>query len=258
LEKPEFMEWITYLLLIIPLAIAPGIAIALFIYFRDKYEKEPFRLLRGCFLFGMLSIVPAAIIEMVEGLMGFSETGGIAMILVYAFIGVGLVEELSKFFFLRVYAYPKKDFNEPFDGIVYSVMVAMGFATAENILYAITHGLETTLLRMFTAVPLHATCGIILGFYVGLAKFRPNPVKYILLGLLLAILVHGAYDFFLFQQDYPALAVMAFLSLAAAVAVSFIAIRSSQKASPFKAIKSTGEITNDFHSESGNNPPQIN
>jgi protease PrsW len=250
------MEWITYLLLIIPLAIAPGIAIALFIYFRDKYEKEPFRLLRGCFLFGMLSIVPAVIIEMVEGLLGFDESGGIAMILVYAFIGVGLVEELSKFFFLRVYAYPKQAFNEPFDGIVYSVMVAMGFATAENVLYAITHGLETTLLRMFTAVPLHATCGIILGFYVGLAKFRPKPAKYILLGLLLAFLVHGAYDFFLFQQDYPALGVMAFVSLAAAIGVSFIAIHSSQKVSPFKSIKSSSGINDPSNSE--NNPPQIN
>jgi RsiW-degrading membrane proteinase PrsW (M82 family) len=232
-QSPFTMEWITYLLLIIPLAIAPGIAIALFIYFRDKYEKEPFRLLRGCFLFGMLSIVPAALIELGEGVFGFNEQGNIVMLLAYAFIGVGLVEELSKYFFVQVYAYPKAAFNEPFDGIVYSVMVAMGFATAENILYAIQHGLGTTLVRLFTAVPLHATCGIIMGFYLGLAKFRPGPFKYILLGLVLATLIHGAYDFFLFQQDYPALMVMAFVSLGAAVAISFIAIRSHQKRSPF-------------------------
>jgi RsiW-degrading membrane proteinase PrsW (M82 family) len=229
------MEWVTYLLLIIPLAIAPGIAIAFFIYFRDRYEKEPFRLLRGSFLFGMLSIVPAALIEMAEGLVGFDETAGIVTLVFYAFLGVGLVEELSKFFFVRVYAYRKPAFNEPFDGIVYSVMVAMGFATTENILYAIQHGLGTTVVRLFTAVPLHATCGIIMGFYLGLAKFRPGPFKYVLLGLLLATLIHGAYDFFLFQQDYPALMVLAFVSLAAAVAVSFIAIRSHQKRSPFKA-----------------------
>jgi RsiW-degrading membrane proteinase PrsW (M82 family) len=235
------MEIVSYLLLIIPLAIAPGIAIALFVYFRDKYEKEPFRLLRGCFLFGMLSVVPAALIELVEGLLGFDETGSIGMLIAYAFIGVGLVEELSKFFFVRVYAYPKPAFNEPFDGIVYSVMVAMGFATAENILYAVTHGLGTTVLRLFTAVPLHATCGIIMGFYIGLAKFRPGPAKYLLLGILLATLVHGAYDFFLFQQDYPALIIMAFVSLSVAVLISFFAIRSHQKRSPFIQMK-TGDI----------------
>ena len=75
-DKSLIMDFVTYLLLIIPLAIAPGIAIALFIYFRDKYEKEPFRLLLGCFLFGILSIVPAALIEIKEGMLGFDETGG--------------------------------------------------------------------------------------------------------------------------------------------------------------------------------------
>jgi RsiW-degrading membrane proteinase PrsW (M82 family) len=246
------MEWVTYLLLIIPLAIAPGIAIALFIYFRDKYEKEPFRLLRGCFLFGMLSVVPAALIELLEGVCGFDEKGNILMLLAYAFIGVGMVEELCKFFFVRVYAYSKPAFNEPFDGIVYAVMVAMGFATAENVLYACMHGLSVTLLRLFTAVPLHATCGIIMGFYIGLAKFRPGPLKYILLGLLIPIVIHGAYDFFLFQQDYPALMVLAFVCLAAAVAISFIAIRSHQKRSPFKnGIPPQTTIPPDQ-----NNPPQ--
>lgn len=228
------MEWISYLLFIIPLAIAPGIAIALFIYFRDKYEKEPFHLLRGCFLFGLLSVVPAGLIEVIEGLAGFNETGNMLQIFLYAMIGVGLVEELSKYFFLQVYAYPKAAFNEPFDGIVYSVMIAMGFATAENILYAVSHGLGTTVMRMFTAVPLHATCGVIVGYYVGLAKFKPGPVKYILIGLLLAVVIHGAYDFFLFQQDYPALTLMAVVSLGAAVTLSFIAINRHRKSSPFQ------------------------
>jgi RsiW-degrading membrane proteinase PrsW (M82 family) len=224
----------TTLLITIALAIAPGIAIAIFIYFRDKYEKEPFKLLLGCFLFGLLSLVPAFILEFTEGLVGFSEQGNLLQVFIYALLGVGLVEEMSKYFFLRVYAYPKAAFNEPFDGIVYAVMIAMGFATGENVMYAITHGFNTAVMRMFTAVPLHATCGIIMGFYVGLSKFRKYSVLYIVVGLVLAILLHGAYDFFLFQQDYPALALMAFVSLAIAVAMSFIAIRRLQKCSPFR------------------------
>lgn len=228
------MEWASSLFILIPLAIAPGIAISLFIYFRDKYEKEPFRLLRGSFLFGLLSIVPAAVIELIEGVMGFNESGDMLRIFLYALLGVGLVEELSKYFFLRVYAYPKAAFNEPFDGIVYSVMIAMGFATGENILYAVTNGFGTTILRMFTAVPLHATCGVIIGYFVGLAKFRKSPRLYILPGLSLAVLIHGSYDFFLFQQDYPALSLMAFISLGLAIALSFIAINRHRKNSPFR------------------------
>jgi RsiW-degrading membrane proteinase PrsW (M82 family) len=183
---------------------------------------------------------------------GFDDQGRILQVLIYAVVGVGLIEELSKYFFLQVYAYPKAAFNEPFDGIVYSVMIAMGFATGENVMYAITNGLQTTLIRMFTAVPLHATCGVIIGFYVGLAKFRPGPVMYILTGLLLATLIHGAYDFFLFQQDYPALTLLAGVSLAVAVVISFIAIRRHQKNSPFQ------KTLMNYHQDntpSGNTPP---
>jgi RsiW-degrading membrane proteinase PrsW (M82 family) len=230
------MNWISYALIIIPLAIAPGIAISFFIYFRDKYEKEPFRLLLGCFLFGMLSTVPAALIEAAEGRAGFGNSDRTIIIFLFSFIGIGMIEELSKFFFVRVYAYPKKAFNEPFDGIVYSVMVAMGFATLENVQYAVLHGMGTTLFRMFTAVPLHATCGIIMGFFLGLAKFNNKPLRYIFTGILLAILVHGLYDFFLIQQDSSLLMIMAFVSLGGAVTLSFFAIRSSQKKSPFKKI----------------------
>ena len=61
-------------------------------------------------------------------------------------------------------AYPKKDFNEPFDGIVYSVMVSMGFATTENILYAMKGGLEVALLRMVMSVPAHATFAVLMGY----------------------------------------------------------------------------------------------
>ena len=63
----------SFLLLAIPLALAPGVGIAFFIYFRDKYEKEPFRMLRNCFLFGLLSLVPAFFIERAFGAMGFNE-----------------------------------------------------------------------------------------------------------------------------------------------------------------------------------------
>lgn len=226
------MNWTSYLLLI-SLAIAPGIAISIFIYFKDKYEKEPFWLLVKCFLFGMLAAVAAGLFELVESLAGFDSSGEWISALLFAFFGVSLVEEFCKFFFLRVFAYRKKAFNEAFDGIVYSVMIAMGFATLENVFYALQYGWQTTALRLFTAVPLHATCGVLMGYFVGTGKFKSAPWRFMFLGVFSAVVVHGAYDFFLFQQDYPALAVMAMVSLAGAVTLSFFAIRSHQRNSPF-------------------------
>ena len=51
-------------------------------------------------------------------------------------------------------------------------MIGMGFATLENILYADRFGLQTVMIRAFTAVPAHAIFAIIMGYYIGLAKFN--------------------------------------------------------------------------------------
>jgi len=81
-------------------------------------------------------------------------------------------------------------------------MVSMGFATVENIGYVMQHGYTTAFLRMFLAVPSHASFAIIMGYYMGKAKFA-GPRRPILMfkGLFLAAFWHGTYDFFLFLQD---------------------------------------------------------
>lgn len=76
---------------------------------------------------------------------------------VKAFFVVALIEEFSKYIIVRYYNQPRKWFNEPFDGIIYAVMVSMGFAAFENILYVLQGGFEVALLRAFTAIPAHAT-----------------------------------------------------------------------------------------------------
>jgi protease PrsW len=227
------MDIIGILTLGIPLAIAPGIAFAFFIYLYDRYDREPFKLLRNCFLFGALSIVPAILIESGFGFLGIDEGGGLLITFVYAFFVVGLTEEGGKFIFLRFYAYPKKDFNEPMDGIVYSLMISMGFATVENVLYAFS-GLGTTMLRMFTAVPLHATAAVFMGYFAGLARFRKGSGWLLFVGFTLAVLLHGFYDFFLFQQDYPLLFIFSFLALGISVLFALLAIRRHRRHSPFK------------------------
>ncbi|MES1159913.1 MAG: PrsW family glutamic-type intramembrane protease, partial [Bacteroidota bacterium] len=120
----------------------------------------------------------------------------------YAFIVVAFSEEGSKFLVLRWYAYPKKNFTEPFDGIVYAVMIGMGFATVENIEYVWQFGLETGISRFFLAVPAHASFAVLLGYHVGWAKFEPERKFWLMSkGLLTVVLLHGSFDFFLFLQQ---------------------------------------------------------
>ena len=185
---------------LLALAIAPGIAICLFIYFKDKYNKEPLGLLIWLFILGMFSTIPALIIQVVftkpvEHLMG----EGIAYTAVFSYIIVALSEEGSKFLALRLFSFKRKAFDDPFDGIIYAVMVSMGFATLENIGYVTQHGFATGITRMFLSVPAHATFGVLMGYHFGLAKFDPdNRKEYFILAILWPVLFHGTFDFFLF------------------------------------------------------------
>lgn len=191
--------------ILLAIALAPGIAITLFIYWKDRLNKEPLKWLLLCFLFGILSIIPAFFLEKFidYGLAQFIWIKKSVFVIASTFAGPALVEELLKYAMLRWSVYNKKSFDEPLDGIVYMVMVAMGFATMENIFYVFEHGLATGIIRMFLAVPGHACWAIIIGYNVGLAKFNKGRKGnwYIIRGLFLAILLHGLYDSFLFLSD---------------------------------------------------------
>lgn len=217
------------------LAILPGLAISYYIYVSDEHEKEPHEHLILCFIFGMVSTAPAILLEELGMGLGLDDTSYLFGAFIFAFGVVAFSEELVKFLFLRFYIYEKDDFNEPFDGIVYSVMIGMGFATVENILYASRYGIETVFARMFTAVPAHAAFAIIMGYYAGRAKFEPEQSNILLMkGLFLAIAVHGAYDFFIFQENYPALAGFTLVSLILAIVLSKNMMVIHQRNSPFK------------------------
>ena len=151
-----------------------------------------------------------------------------------AFLVVALTEEFSKYVMVWGFLQPKTWFNEPFDGIVYAVMVSMGFAAVENVMYVLQGGMDVALVRAFSAVPAHATFGIIMGFFMGKAKFSKNRIMWNFTGLMSAILFHGAYDFFLFINFIPGISIGAFISLIIGIILSKKAIKLHQDISHFK------------------------
>ena len=221
---------------ILLLAIAPVFIIILYIYFKDKYEKEPKRLLFYNFLLGaIVSIVITTVLYYVINIiLPLTNHTSIFQQFIKAFLVVGLTEEFSKYIIVRYYVQTNKAFNEPFDGIVYTVMVSMGFAATENIFYVLEGGYQTALLRAFTAIPAHATFGILMGFYMGKAKFSNHKVVLNLTGLLFATIFHGAYDFFLFIDFVPGIWIGAFISLFIGLFLSRKAIKRHQNNSKFK------------------------
>ncbi len=227
----EFLE-------LVGIALAPGLAIGLYIYLKDKHEREPLPLLLISFGYGVLSTLVTFAISLPVGWFIEFRADDLVHQFYDAFFKVALIEEFSKFLFVRFILFPNRNFNEPFDGIVYAVMVSMGFATLENIVYVFEYGFGTGVLRMFTAVPAHATFGVMMGYFLGKAKFsHRRTLYYSVVALSTATLFHGAYDYFWFIADntgvWAGIWIFAVVSLLLGLVLSRNAIRLHQQASPF-------------------------
>ena len=220
---------------LLALSLAPTIYLAVVIYGKDKYDREPKKILLIAFLWGCFSTVPAGVQEIVLDAFGFAPSKDIMMTLFHAIVVVGFSEELCKFLVLRFHAFRLPEFNEPFDGIVYGAFVALGFATVENLFYVFEYGYGTAIARMFLSVPAHYVFGVMMGYYVGKAKFRKNKRGWFLLkGLLLASLLHGLFDFFIIQENYPGLTIMTVIILFYSWKRSKMAIKELQADSIFR------------------------
>ena len=222
------------------LAIAPGALLFLFFYLRDRYRKESWFPLTVSLLLGAIAIVPSAVCSvMLQSWTGWrSDTPSLARLFAGSLLIVGLVEESWKFLVVRLYAYRTRDFDEPYDGIMYSVVVALGFATLENVYYVLSRGMGTGLLRAVLAVPGHALYGVLMGYFIGAAKFSRTDVEAWLLslaGLGAAVLAHGVYDFIVFAAASRPLLLLA-LPVFAAVGwvVIFKATRQRAEQSPYR------------------------
>jgi RsiW-degrading membrane proteinase PrsW (M82 family) len=217
------------------LATLPGLLLSYAIFRADKYEREPLVPLLVCFGLGAAMTFPALEIEKWAYYQMKPYEKGLGAVVFTAFISLALNEEVFKFAVLRFAAYPRSFFNEPLDGIVYSVMIAMGFATMENLFYASRFGVETLLLRAFTAVPAHLVFSIVAGYYVGLAKFAPKRRNKLLWqGFGMAVLLHGIYDLLILQKWSDWLLVLATLSLYLCLFFCNNMIKEHLEKSPFK------------------------
>ncbi len=221
--------------LLLFLAIAPGLLISWYIYRMDRFEREHRLHLISCFALGMLLTLPATRLESWSDLLGITYPASIQLRLIVSILIVAIWEELSKFVILVAYPFSRPFFNEPIDGIVYAVMIGMGFATLENIFYVTQFGLGTAILRAFTAVPAHALFSVILGYFTGLAWLHPERKWRLLLqGLLIAVAFHAVYDFLILQRYYDWLVILAVAGLWISIFFAQDLIRRHQDSSPFK------------------------
>lgn len=185
----------------ISLALAPTVALAVFIYQKDRYDREPPDLLLRLFLLGALSAVPVYFIE--SALSFVNIFSGTLSALYTAFVVAAATEEFSKRFVIVRLVCKNRHYDEKLDGIVYSAFTSLGFASVENLGYVLSERgnfVYTGITRGIFAVPAHMLFGITMGYYLSLAKFaadeRTRSANF-KKSLYVPILLHGTYDFIL-------------------------------------------------------------
>ena len=184
--------------------LVPCVVLLWYINKKDSIEKEPTGLLVKLIFLGCLSTIPAMVLELVGTniltSIGMDETSYLYIFIENFFI-VALAEEGCKKLMLRLGSWKNPAFNYVFDGVVYGVCVALGFAGLENVLYISGFGMEVAVVRGLAAVPLHAICGVFMGHFYGLEKKYTatgmtglaKNVK--TLSIVIPVLIHGFYDF---------------------------------------------------------------
>lgn len=224
-------------LLLFMVTIVPGLLWVWYFYRKDIYEPEPKALVLKVFFFGMLAVLPAALIEsgLKPGLDFARASGDIVGLLFFSVFGIGLVEEAVKMGVVLLSAYRSKHFNELLDGVIYGVTVGLGFAALENFFYARTWGLWVALSRAVLTCLAHALFSGIAGFYIALGRFNPqrrlwNWAR----GLGITALWHGVYDFLLLGP----FSLLRFGSLAVVLTLAYSLgrkITQAQQFSPFRS-----------------------
>lgn len=191
------------------LAVLPSVVLIVYTYRKDTIEKEPFSLLCTLFVGGALTVISAVILGAALEVAAeeLIERDTMTWLIFDNFIMTALVEEGGKYFVLKHKTWRSPEFNYIFDGIVYAVIVSLGFATIENILYLLDGDLTTAVLRAVLSVPGHAIDGVFMGSFYGLAKRfecagkRGKCRANLRHALWVPVLIHGFYDFCLSTED---------------------------------------------------------
>ena len=195
------------------LSILPVFVLGTYIY-KNDFDKEPTKLILKLFIYGIGSaFVTLFISDFLYKIFPMFATNPMQLdpikLIPYSFIGIALVEEFSKWIFVYFDTYNRSEFNHAYDAIVYAVFVALGFACVENILYVFTmYDIQTAIVRALLAVPGHACDGVLMGYFLALAKIsdknnnRSLVLKNKFLSILMPMLIHGLYDYFLFASPF--------------------------------------------------------
>lgn len=161
------------------------------------------------FFFGILIAPIAVLVEFYSG--EFVKNVSLSDFwksLIIVFLTIALAEELLKYLAVRLTILKNSEFDEPIDAMLYLIIAALGFAAAENVITLIA--LDTmrevaviSILRFWGATFLHTLASGIIGYHLALSmrkKFWKSKI-FILRGFVIAIVIHGIYNYILIKAE---------------------------------------------------------
>ena len=206
------------------ITIVPSVLILLYFFLSDRF-KEPKGSIALVFFLGILICLPAGIINsfMYDN---FNDGTDLSEKLYSSFLGPAWSEEILKFIILYFVVLRRNEFNEPMDGLVYGVVVSLGFATYENYTYVyewaeviakeenVDYAELSYLIalgRSYSAIPMHGLNGAVMGYYFGMYAFTGNK-KFLILSLALPYLFHGFYNFLVWPNPMIIIGILVIVS----------------------------------------------
>jgi protease PrsW len=205
-----------YPIYLIFLALLPGL-LWLFYFLRKDNLPEPKKMILKIFFLGMVSALPAALVEgglqkiLPENIFSDGTWQCYLCAFIFIVISVALIEELAKYSVVRLQVIRSQELDEPVDLIIYMIVAALGFATLENIFiflapetfyYTVSETLTLASFRFVSATFLHALCSGAIGYFMALSFCEIKHKKILMLsGFSIAILLHGLYNFSIMKVE---------------------------------------------------------
>jgi len=182
---------------IIFLGFAPIVALIHYFYLKNQHHKT-LHLMIQAFWHGMICVAPVLLFKFIL----VSEQ--IATVsLPHSVFFSSIPEELIKWGLFLVVFFRHQAFNKPIDGITYAIAVSLGFAVVENIIYLLIYSGKLVLSKAIFTTFSYVLLGILMGYFMGKAKFATKVKRILLAGLalLLSMSLHILYDYgFLYHE----------------------------------------------------------
>jgi hypothetical protein len=225
------MNYIPFLILFL----APVIALFAYLIYKPGLDNDARFLLKMCFLYGILSYAFFYLINSLAGYYDLNTTRSFNRTLFTAFVVQGSGKQFSIMVLLSVMVLYHKGFSRSFHGIIFTIMIALGCVSAENVYYVFNNGGQNfTLIRAFTSIPGSIIFAVLMGFFVGQSRFKKFKWWDCFLGLGAASFFNGIYDFCLFSNDYLLLGIFGTGSVAIAISLYVKALNNYRNSKSFE------------------------